>query len=76
MRGELSDSVPPLNEETNSLDETEKNVKAYEAARTAFTMHIETPRLLPQAFIMELSNHVKPHIWRSALDSAVRKLRR
>jgi hypothetical protein len=67
--------VSPLDEADNNVEETAKNLKAYEAARTAFTIHIETPQLLPHAFVMELSSYVKPHIWRAALESAVRKLR-
>jgi len=67
--------VSQLDEADNSVDETAQNLKAYEAARTAFTIHVETPQLLPHAFVRELSNYVKPHIWRAALESAVRKLR-
>ena len=59
---------------TIESDETAKNVKTYEAARTAFTIHMEDLQL-PHAFVLELSRHVKPQIWRDALDSALRKLR-
>jgi hypothetical protein len=36
--------------------------------------HVEDLRL-PPAFVLELSSQVEPNIWRSALDSALRKLR-
>jgi len=55
-------------------EETAKNVKTYEAARTAFTIHMEDLQL-PHAFGLELSRHVRPDVWREALDGALRKLR-